>query len=271
MIAGYSQQAGKALDWKELATRYLDAWNRKDVQAILKLTHSQVSYYDSFWGETCSGSDLSKYLEVDLAEDPYWYKVDGEIISAPNGVIVRYIAFGQRDVQGLEPVHTGAEIITISDGLIMTVSDYYCSSDPADLLELANLAEKQHGNTNVATLGLSARVAGRIKERLKTLADEATIFLDPALTVTQLAEHIGCSVMHLFHVLEEVKQTSFLQFTNESRVRYATTIIENTPRNEFNPDSIAKRSGFETTEAFAAAFTSTFSMSAEEYNAQFGQ
>ena len=259
------------MDRKELAARYFECWNQKNVPELLKLMHAQASYHDAFWGETCSGSDLAKYFEANFKVDMRWYRSDGEIIATPNGLIARYIAFNRRDPEGLTPVMNGAEIMTTSDGLIMTVSDFYCGTDPVELLEIAALAEKRHAQSNISPLGLSTGTSVRIKQRLVELAGKTTIFLDPSLTVTQLADHVGCSAMHLFHVLEEEKETTFRKFVNECRARHATTLMADTASGEIRFDHIAKQSGFESIAELRDAFQVTFGISADEYLQQFAK
>ena len=256
---------------KKLIDRYLAAWHEKDVSGLIKLMDPQGSYYDAFWGETCSGDNLQKYFEDSFALESYWYRVDEEPISTPNGVIFRYVVFDQDDPEGLKPLFNGAEILSLSDGLIMTISDYYCDPNRVDLIELASLAEKQHSRANIAPLGLSAKVSGRIVRRLKELATDMKVFLDPSLTVTQLADHVGCSVMHLFHVLEEKEDTSFLQYVFECRARYAATLLESAPNGDIDLHQVAEQSGFETVAEFRNAFRLTFGLSAKEYRKNLSQ
>jgi AraC-like DNA-binding protein len=256
---------------EELAERYFTAWNNKDVSGLLKLMHPQGSYYDAFWGEICSGSDLSKYFGTNFAIDTRWYRPDDDIIATPNGMVIRYVAFDRDDPEGLEPILNGAEVITMFDGLIMTVSDFYCDPDTVELVEIAKLAENQHGRLNIAPLGLSAKSSAHIKRRLAELASANTVFLDPALTVTKLADIVGCSVMHLFHILEEEKQTSFLQFVDECRARYATTLLTDVPNDAIRIEQVVEQSGFESVEALNRAFQATFGLSGLEYAQQFSQ
>ena len=85
------------MDRTKLIERFLAAWSNKDIPELLKLMHSQASYYDAFWGETCTGSDLSKYFRSSIETDPLWYRSDEEIIPTPNGLIIRYEAFDGSD------------------------------------------------------------------------------------------------------------------------------------------------------------------------------
>lgn len=259
------------LDREEIVTEYLMAWNTNDVPRLMRLLHPQASWYDAFWAETCSGPDLSAYIQDMFDIEKYWYRPDEELIHTPNGVVMRYAAFYQTDTAGAEPVFKGAEILSLSDGLIMTISDFYCDPSRDDLVEIASFVERQHAHANVAPLGLSARTSGRIKRRLSELKTEMTVFLDPSLTVAQLSNHVGCSVMHLFHVLEEEMEISFLQFALECRARYASTLLTDKANRDVGLDQIAHQAGFETTSELRNAFRITFGMSAKDYVKKFAK
>lgn len=259
------------MDRDELTKRYVEAWNQHDASALLKLMHPQASYYDAFWGEICSGSDLTKYLQDSFKLNSHWYRHDDEIIATQDGLISRYVAFDRDDREGLAPKFNGAEVITFSDGLIMTISDFYCNPDSVELVAIAMIVKKQHRRSNIAPLVLRAKSAGHIMQKMTGLADKTGVYLDKSLTVTQLADRVGCSVMDLFHVLEKEKGTTFLEFVNECRARHAATLIRKSSDGDVRFDQISQQSGFKTIAEFRDAFQSTFGMSAGEYLQQFSQ
>lgn len=259
------------MDQQEMAERYLAAWNQRDASAILDLTHAQVSYYDAFWSETASGPEFARYLQNSLDSATHWYRRDGDYLLTLNGLVMRFLAFHQDDVIGETPLFNGAEILTFSDGLIMTISDYYCDPEPVDLMELAGMAEKQHGQANVAPLGLSAKTSGRIKRQLMKFAADQTVFLNPSLTVTRLADYTGCSVMHLFHVLEEEMDKTFSDFVNEARARFASSLLVESVNGELDYSDIASQCGFESATEFRQAFQNTFADSPEDYSRKFAK
>ncbi|TFG41988.1 MAG: helix-turn-helix domain-containing protein [Chromatiales bacterium] len=259
------------MDREELVDRYFSAWNQKSVSDLLRLMHPQASYYDAFWGETCSGSDLSKYFDTNFELESRWYRPNNDFVITINGLAVRYEAFKCDDADGLMPIFNGAEVFTLSDGLIMTVSDFYCDPTTADLIDIAALAEGRHGRADVVKQGLGTKFSNQIKRRLAKAAREITVFLDPALTVTKLAAYMDCSVMHLFYVLEEEKNTTFLEFVNECRARYASTLLVETSDDEIRFDRIAEQSGFESVAEFSKALQATFGMSADEYVQKFSK
>ena len=152
---------------EKLAEQYVAAWNDGDVAKLLRLFPPQASYHDAFWGETCSGSDLGKYFATALAEDRGLYKQDGELITTPNGFVIRYRVYDRDEVDPRPLRAIGAEVITLSGKLIMTVSDYYCETDPEDLVEIAARCEALHGRLNVVSMGLSGRTAASPDARRK--------------------------------------------------------------------------------------------------------
>lgn len=253
----------------ELAEKYFDAWNRRNVSDLLSLLHPQASYFDAFWGEACSGAALKKFIETELETAGRWYRLHPEIIPTRSGMIARYTAFDGGDTAGVNPLFSGAEIITVAAGLIRTISDHYCDISVADLLEVAEGSESRHARSDAMIGGLSSREASRIRRRLRELAVTTGIYLDPSLTVTKLADHVGCSVMHLFHVIENELETTFLAYVNECRSRYASRLLLDEPDRDKRFDEIAMDCGFESVQAFREAFTATFGLAPDDYMAQF--
>jgi len=258
------------MDREETVVRYLDAWNQKDTAGLLRLLHPQASYYDAFWQESCSGPHLAKYLSANFELDTYWYRLADEIIPTPNGVIARYEACHRDDDVGLTPVFNGADIFTLAEDLIMTVSDYYCDPTRSALIEAATLAAGQHARASEIHRGLGKKTTGHIKRKLAEIAADKTIILNPSLTVTSLAEHIDCTVIHLFHVLEKVQETTFIDFVNGCRARHASTIMIDAADGDVRFDVISEQCGFASIHEFLDAFQTTFDLTADEYMEKFG-
>lgn len=254
---------------EEIVHRHLAAWNEKKIDQVLKSLHPQASYYDAFWGETCAGADLQKYLRDEIQGDPRWYRPEGRIIVTPTGMAARYVAFERDDETGIEPVYSGVEIFTMTDGLIRTISDFYADPNPEDLVEVAERSELMHSAANTVVMGLSARSAGRIKRRLDAIGHDVEVIRDPKLSVTRLADTIGCSVMHLFHVLEEELGSSFNSYIGECRARYASSLLLGHDISAGDLETIAFQAGFESLQQFMEAFENTFGTSPYDYMQQF--
>lgn len=259
------------MDHRELVDQLLDAWNRRAVADVLRLMDPQGSYYDGFWGESCSGRDLVRYFDTNFAGDSSWYEIEGELIDTPTGIVFRYGAYDRRNPETRKLQYHGAEILSVTDGIITSISDIYCDPDPVQLSLVADRMEERRKESRVAQLGLSARKTGAIVRRLSELADSTTVFLDPDLTARQLAEHADCTVAHLFHVLEIEKKSTFNQFVNAHRANYSASLLAETSDSADNIEQIALQSGFQDRETFDVVFQSIFGMSAEEYTQKIDQ
>jgi len=77
--------------------------------------------------------------------------------------------------------------------------------------------------------------------------------------------------MYLFHVLEKDKKTSFVEFVNECRARYATTLLMDGTGSNLHFDQVAKKAGFDSTGEFRDAFDATFGDGPEAYMERFGR
>jgi AraC-like DNA-binding protein len=253
---------------QELVDKLIGAWNRQSVADVLSLMDPNGTYHDSFWGETCSGRDLVRYLDTTFKEEGGWYEQQGEVIISPTGLIFRYIAYDREHAKKRRVIYQGAEIVTVVDGVITGISDIYCDPNPVQLLEVASKIEERRNHSNVALLGLSARTSGYIRRRLTELAENTTVFVDRTVTARQLADRVGCTVAHLLHVLEQEQGTSFAAFVNKRRVEFAATLLADAPDGAIDIKQIAEKSGFENVEDFDTAFQSTFGMSAADFTQQ---
>lgn len=182
----------------ELVEGYIAAWNRRDVAAALDLMHPGAAYYDAFWMETCIGRHLSRYLEEALAEDPYQYEMVGELTDCESGVAFCYAAL---DGDTGEKCFEGAEVLTIRDGKILTLTDYYHDPDPVVLREVARLAETRHGLPTYVHEGHGAYKNVRVKRRLFDVLHGESTDLADSLTLADLSRLVGCTVDHLLTIL----------------------------------------------------------------------
>lgn len=210
------------MESEELVERYISAWNRRDADGVLALMHTGAAYYDAFWRETCVGRDLTEYFHISFAEEAYSYQQAGEAIITDSGAIVRYNAHEWTDSGPGKVVFSGAEVLAVQDGKILTVSDFYCNPDREALLQLASLESERHGQPKYAASGLSAIRYLRIKRKLSELMNQDEFCLNPMLTDTQLADRIGCSVEQLFQVMSVESQAEYYEVLEQHIARHAT-------------------------------------------------
>jgi len=213
----------------ELVEQYILAWNRRNATDLLALMHKGAAYYDAFWMESCVGRELIQYFQDSFDEEPYWYEQIDDTIDTESGVVFRYSAHESSDSNIGETIYFGAEMLTLRDGLIVTISDHYCHPDRTDLVEVARLAAKRHGLTSHTKAGLSAQTALRVRTKLSMLVDQDEAQLNSSLTVSQLADQIGCTVSQLLTVIDAEYGTHFEETVNHNSTIYARDILSARP------------------------------------------
>jgi len=209
----------------ELIRRYIDAWNRRDLASMLDLLHPGAAYYDALWMESCVGRHLPKMLQESLDEEQYWYQMLGEPIEIEDGGVYRYAAF---DLDGSEigkRRFEGAEVLTVRDGKILTISDHYSDPDPMVLTEVARLAVLRHGLPAFVSAGHSAYKSVHVKNRLLQLMTSDKIYHDRTLTVVDLAEQLGCTVDHLLTLVNAEFGTDVKEFVDRPGTTYVADLL----------------------------------------------
>jgi len=240
---------------KEIVYKYIDAWNQQDVTGLLDLMHTGAAYYDAFWMENCVGCDLAQYFRDAMDAEPFWYSPVGEMLSTENGVVYRYSAHHREGHKIGDPILYGAEFLSIRDGKILTVTDMYCSPNPSDLLEVAELAARRHGLTTHVKSGLGALKEARIKAGLTVSVDEEKVYLNGDITMSQLAETVGCTLDQLGVVIERQFDVRFEEFLDSRRVEHARELLEQSPDHPNIVEKVATLVGFMSVGRFEEKFT----------------
>lgn len=253
------------MNMEKLVEDYIDAWNRQDVAGILELMHKGAAYYDAFWTETCVGRELDQYLKGYFDEEPYWYQQVGDAIVSDRSVVFRYSAHERSDSKIGNPIFYGAEVLIVRGSKILTVSDYYCDPDPSALEEIAELAAKRHGVPSHTKAGLGELKMLRFKSKLSEAILQDKIYRDPNLTLSELADRIGCSVDQLSVVINSKFGTDFHTFLDSHRVKYARALLQDVSDEPNYVAQVATKAGFQSFKDFDDSFRQSFGVTPTEY------
>lgn len=248
-----------------LVKRYLDAWNRQDVDGVLALMHEGAAYYDAFWRESCVGRDLIRYLNDAFVDYTYLFRQIGTTIVTDSGAVLRYGAFDSGDPNSDESIFNGVEVLTIRDGKILTVSNHYCDPRRSSVLELAELEAARHGESRYAKSGLASKRLLKIKHTLCDLMHKDKLFLNPLLTPAQLADQIGCSIDHLLQVMNVERRSDFQDCLNRHRIEYARDHLMEELDDNNDLSDVAVQAGFASIDDFNAAFKKLSGGGPEEF------
>lgn len=115
---------------------------------------------------------------------------------------------------------------------------------------------------------LSEEQAQRIAEKARQAVYEQALYLNPALTLYQLADHIGVPAQYLSQTLNQTLGLSFYDFINAARIEAAKQQLAQT---EDSILSIAMAVGFNARSSFYKAFKASTGMTPVMYRAVQGK
>lgn len=105
----------------------------------------------------------------------------------------------------------------------------------------------------------------RIKEKLSILIEEEQFFLQPELSVQQLAEKLELPAHNLSQIINQEYQLNFFHFINELRINYAVAQLKKGAHKGTTLEGIAYDSGFNSKSTFNRAFKRKLGCSPKQF------
>lgn len=115
------------------------------------------------------------------------------------------------------------------------------------------------------TSGLKAADVDLIKEKMRTLIEEEQVFLQPELSLQQLANRLELPAHQLSQLINQEYQLNFSHFINEWRISYAVAQIKNGAHKTTTLEGIAYESGFNSRSTFSRAFKKKIGCSPKQF------
>ncbi len=252
------------MDAAEFAAQYIDAWNRQDAQAIASHISDQGTYLDIAIHQAMSREELLVHLEELFRLEPYRYELVGEVCAGTNTVAFQYKAI-PRDADDDQGSYYGAEFITRDAAVATGVVDYYqergIASPQSPVADVAGPGNVQR----YAKSGLSVQQMDEVKGRLGELMEDQRIYLQPELTLPELADVLECSVNHLSQVINAGFGMSFFDYINQYRVKEAMTLLGPCEGDTPTVLAVALEVGFNSTSTFYVAFKKVTGQTPAQY------
>ncbi len=237
----------------EFVARYIEAWNQRDAQAVANHLSEKGTYMDVTLTQEMSRDELLAHLDNVFQLEPYLYELVGEVCAGPNTIAFQYRAVPKDDAIDEAP-YFGAEFITLNADSASEIVDYYdqrgVSTPQSPIADAAGPDKVQR----YAKSGLGAEQMEAVKRQLIELMEVDNIYLQPDLTLPDLAERLDCSVNHLSQVINAGFGMSFFDFLNQYRVREAMTLLGPDAGESATVLSVALQVGFNSTSTFYVAF-----------------
>lgn len=116
--------------------------------------------------------------------------------------------------------------------------------------------------------GLDPGTADSILDRLTVFMKEKQPYLEPELTLSQLAESLGFQSHHLSQVINDKRGRNFFRFVNGYRVDAAKSMLSRAPSRDEKLIKIAFDVGFNSLSTFNRVFKEITGQSPSEYRKQ---
>ncbi len=143
-------------------------------------------------------------------------------------------------------------------------SNNYAKSERNEgILETEILPEEKPFAQN--SVGLSSEKKDQIFSALLQIMVEQKPYLNPSLTITELAESINSNQKYLSIVINERFEKNFFSFINEYRIKEAIEILKTTIGKQYSIEGIGNSAGFHSRSTFITAFKKATGVTPSEY------
>ena len=147
--------------------------------------------------------------------------------------------------------HTGSVSRT---GGVTNLSDKSDSSDKSDGVDNFNTFEEETKAPEYRKSGLKAEEAPELHQQLLQLMQTEKPYLEPKLSLAQLAERLGVLPNHLSQIINQYEEKNFYDFVNSYRVEEFIDLAKKDTDKSFNLLGLAFEAGFNSKSSFNQVF-----------------
>ena len=147
--------------------------------------------------------------------------------------------------------HTGSVSRT---GGVTNLSDKSDSSDKSDGVDNFNTFEEETKAPEYRKSGLKAEEAPELHQQLLQLMQTEKPYLEPKLSLAQLAEILGVLPNHLSQIINQYEAKNFYDFVNSYRVEEFIALAKKDTDKNFNLLGLAFEAGFNSKSSFNQVF-----------------
>ena len=235
---------------KDFVASYFEAWNQHDPGGVAEHLAQGGNYYDVPEQQQLNRDGLIRHLQEFFAEDRNRYSLVGEILTGESSIAFQYRA-SPVDTSDDSEGWMGAEFITMEGDVAGRIEDYYPATDASGEQRrvVRSVRTQRYAKSGLDEAGLK-----RVMDRVRGLMQDQQVYLEPNLSLPQLASELNCSVNHLSQAINAGFGMSFFDYVNQYRVEAAKGLLAGDAEINNAILDIALTVGFNSTSTFYAAF-----------------
>ncbi|WP_339490522.1 AraC family transcriptional regulator [Pseudomonas sp. EL_65y_Pfl2_R95] len=243
---------------KAVVQHYHQAWKDCDLDAVMALYHPQIEYNDFFQNKAFDFKQLRDYVRGSMPLEPQEVLEHTDRIRFDGDTAFIQYRITLRGGPGLVSFRS-SEAITVRDGLIWRINEY------ASLIhEQRSDQAKADSRPATSRLGLSARQLGMLASDLQEYFANTQPYLDPGLSLQQVALATGYSRNQISYLLNQVLGQSFYRYVNHQRLKHLLLAIEQFEQTA-KVDDLVFAAGFNSLSAFYTCFRLHLGMTPKAY------
>jgi AraC-like DNA-binding protein len=152
-------------------------------------------------------------------------------------------------------------IFTVNTNLVKQKRQRSDTKKSVDVTEAQSVKDEKYQKSS-----LTEELSAKVFEEISRFVHQQNMFLEPELSLTELAEKSGFSKHHLSQAINQSANKSFFDFINCLRVEHAKSLLHS--KNKMNVLDIALASGFNSRSSFYCAFKKQTQLTPNEYKKQ---
>ncbi len=248
---------------EQLVSRYLGYWNQADIDGLMYMFDSEMSYHDIPSSDVIKYSDLRQFLSNSFTiETNQHIKLQDSIFIEGNSAFIHWVQSFFIAKTDKQVKVNGVELIVFHDDKIRSIREFY--QYQIDGMEESSSATDGTHAEKMAKVGLDNDLIQKIAEEINQYFDEQSPYLEPDLNLTTVSQKLGYTRNQISYVINHVLERTFYDLINGRRIEY---VMQQMAISETNPSilEMAINAGFNSVSGFYSAFKKHSGMTPAQY------
>lgn len=223
------------------------AWGEGDIERVLALHHPDMVFHDHAAGTTYQGAALREHVRSVIRRSSLHTlvyldrpRVDGDT------VVLRYEETVRAPSGGEWLRFSACDCVRVQDGRIIEIHEY------AVLQQRSSDGTPASMRDEASRIGLSPRAIGFLLRDLQTWFDSSQAFLQPGLSLQQVADATGYTRNQISYALNHALGQNFYRYLGRARVQHALQHAESLRQRSMS--ELAQSLGFRSVTGLYRAF-----------------
>ena len=248
---------------ENLVARYLELWDRCDIEGLLDMYGPAMRYHDMPSGDIIEHPDLRNFLEQLFRREIHQrIKLKDTLIIENNAAFIHWKQTFDSIESGREVSVGGVELIVFEDGKIRSIREFYeGEGQPA---EAGQPDSPGSIDEKMTKLGLSNETADRLVEDLEEYLAERKPWLQPDITLASVSADLGYTRNQISFVINHRLDQTFYELVNSRRIDHAVDRMKD-KASDHSVLQIGFDAGFNSVSGFYNAFKKKTGMTPAQY------